>query len=188
MELSQDQYTDTKKVCIFCGSRNSNNAELKIKIEEVVNLFAKNNIDLVYGGSKRGTMGFVSEIFRKEGRSITGILPFKKLANETASDSLAQTIYTENLFDRKRKMIELSDYFLILPGGVGTLDETFEIITSNRMKFTDKKVALFNCLGYYDDLINQMNKMVDFNFLSKNIWDEVIVEADAHKLFERMTG
>ncbi|PIE50335.1 MAG: TIGR00730 family Rossman fold protein [Flavobacteriales bacterium] len=175
-----------RKVCIFCGSKKTNSEELKGKIYELVNLFAKNNMDLVYGGSKRGIMGLVNDTFRKEQRKVIGVLPFKAPKNEEKATNLNETIYTNDLFERKRKMIELSDFFLILPGGIGTLDETFEIITSNSMNFSHKKVAIFNCFGFYDNLINQLNKMIDYNFVSDDIWNKIIIESNPHQLFEKL--
>ncbi|MDO4225317.1 MAG: TIGR00730 family Rossman fold protein, partial [Bergeyella zoohelcum] len=177
-----------KKIGVFCGSRNTNSKELENNILEIVTLFAKSDFDLVYGGSKRGIMGKVSEIFKNENRQIIGVLPYKKLENEEVSENLFRKIYTENLSDRKQKMIDLADCFLILPGGVGTLDETFEIITSNRMKFTNKKVAIFNCLGFFDHLIHQLEKMIEFGLLNKNIWEEIIIENSPQKLFEKLNA
>ncbi len=174
------------RVCIFCGAKKSNSEELKNQILELTNLLAKNNIDLVYGGSKRGIMGLVSDVFRKEKRNIIGILPYNNLKDEQISKSMNQVIFTDNLFERKRKMIEISDYFIVLPGGIGTLDETFEIIVNNRMKFTNKKIAIFNCLGFFDDLIEQMKKMIQYNFLSENIWNEIIIERNPHILCEKL--
>ena len=128
----------------------------------------------------------MNEIFKNENRQIIGVLPFKKLENEQVSENLYRKIYTNNLFDRKSKMIDLADFFLILPGGIGTIDETFEIITSNRMKFTNKKIAIFNCLGFFDNLINQLEKMIEFGFLSENIWDEIIIENNPTKLYKKL--
>lgn len=183
-----DFFTKNKKICIFCGSKNTHSKELENKISELVKLFAESNFDLVYGGSKKGIMGIVNEIFKKENRQIIGVLPFKKLENERISENLNRKIYTNNLFDRKSKMIDLADFFLILPGGIGTLDETFEIITSNRMKFTNKKIAIFNCLGFFDNLINQLKKMIEFGFLTEKIWDEIIIEDNPIKLYEKLIG
>ena len=108
------------------------------------------------------------------------------MKNEQISINLTRTIYTDNLFERKRKMIEISDFFLVLPGGIGTIDETLEIITNNRMKFTEKKIAIFNCLGFFDDLINQIKKMIEYNFLSENIWNEIIIENNPQKIIEKL--
>lgn len=186
MENKDNLLIKNLRVCIFCGAKNSNSEEMKNQILELTYLLARNNFDLVYGGSKKGTMGLVNKIFRMENRNIIGILPFKKLESEQISKHLTQTIYANNLFERKSKMIEISDFFVVLPGGIGTLDETFEIITNNRMKFTNKKIAIFNCLGYFDNLINQINTMIQYNFLSEDIWNEIIIENNPQKLTKKL--
>jgi len=177
-----------KNIAIFCGSRNGNSEEIQSQIAELVSLFAKENYNLVYGGSKRGIMGKAAEIFRQHNRKITGVLPYKKLDNEKISGELTTKIYVDNLFERKKKILELSDIFLILPGGIGTLDEAFEIIVSNRMKFTNKKVGIFNCQNFYEHLILQLHKMIETGFLNPNIWDEIIIEENAEELFEKLTA
>lgn len=179
--------TDNKKVCIFCGSRNSNSKALENEISELVKLFAKSDFDLVYGGKKTGIMGMANEIFDNENKKVIGVLPYQNLKCDQLPDNLYQKIRTRDLFDRKKVMIDLADYILILPGGVGTLDEAFEIITSNRMRFTDTKVAIFNCLGFYDNLIKQLETMIEFGFLGKSIWEQIIIESNPHKLFDELS-
>lgn len=174
-------------IAVFCGSRLGNSEEIRTQIIKLVSLFADSNCNLVYGGSNKGIMGIVAEIFVQYNRKIIGILPYRKLQNEQISNDLTSRIYVNNLFERKMKMIELSDIFLILPGGVGTLDEMLEIIVSNRMKFTSKKVAIFNVQKYYEYFILQLNKMIELDFLNSNIWDEIIIEESAEELFLKLT-
>lgn len=175
-----------KNIAIFCGSRNGNSEEMQTRPIELVSLFAKENYNLVYGGSKKGIMGIIAEIFKQYNRKITGVLPYKKLENEIISDELTTKIYVDNLFERKQKMIEFSDIFLILPGGIGTLDEMFEIIVSNRMKFINKKVGIFNCRNFYEHSILQLRKMIETGFLNPNIWDEIIIEENAEDLLKKL--
>ncbi len=174
-------------IAVFCGSRLGNSEEIRTQIIKLVSLFADSNCNLVYGGSKKGIMGIVARVFVQHNRKIIGILPYRKLENEKISNDLTSRICVNNLFERKMKMIELSNVFLILPGGVGTLDEMLEIIVSNRMKFTSKKVAIFNVQKYYEYFILQLNKMIELGFLNSNIWDEIIIEESAEELFLKLT-
>lgn len=174
-------------VAIFCGSRLGKSGEIQFQIIKLVSLFADNNYDLVYGGSKKGIMGIVAKVFIQHDRKIAGVLPYRILDNEQISNELASRFYVNNLFERKMKMIEMSDVFLILPGGVGTLDEMLEIIVSNRMKFTNKKVAIFNIQKYYEYFILQLHKMIELGFLNSNIWDDIIIEDNAEELFRKLT-
>jgi len=173
-----------KTVTIFCGARNGNSDEMQTVIHHLLRLFAEHHYDMVYGGSQKGIMGIASDIFKKHNRKVTGVLPYKRIKSEIVSTVLDKQIHVHNLHERKKLMIELADVCLVLPGGVGTMDELFDVLVNNRLRFTDKTIAIYNCLGYYDDIINQCNKMISLGFLSFNFWKEIIIEQEATLLFD----
>lgn len=173
-----------KTVTIFCGAKNGNSQEIQTSISHLLTLFAEHHYDMVYGGSQKGIMGMASDIFRKHNRKVTGILPYKRIKSEMPSTILDKQIHVLNLYERKKLMIELADVCLVLPGGVGTMDELLDALVNNRLRFTNKIIAIYNCLGYYDDMISQFNKMINIGFLSANFWNEVVIEQDARLLFD----
>lgn len=172
---------------VFCGAKLGTSKDMKLQVEALLNLFARAGWDLVYGGSSKGFMGVAAKTFKKENRAVIGVIPYGNTKAEPEYDQLNQKLYTDNLFDRKRKMLELADAFLVLPGGVGTLDEIFEVIANNNIGFIKKTIAIFNYQGFYDDLFNQFKKMIDFGFLKHNIWEKIIIEENPELLFNKLT-
>ena len=113
----------SKKVGIFCGARTGNSPEIIEKTKVLVKLLADQDYDLVYGGGSSGLMGLIADEFLSHGREVIGVRPVILLAEEITHQGVTQMIETEDMFIRKQKMVELSDAFIALPGGVGTLDE-----------------------------------------------------------------
>lgn len=173
-----------KTATIFCGAKVGNSIEIQTAIQQLLSLFAEHRYDMVYGGSKKGIMGMAADIFKEHNSKVTGVVPYKRIKSEITSTILDKQIHVDNLYERKKLMIELADVCLVLPGGVGTMDELFDVLVNNRLRFTDKTIAIYNCLGYYDDIINQCNKMIKLGFLSTNFWDEIIIEQEATLLFD----
>jgi uncharacterized protein (TIGR00730 family) len=145
-----------KKLCIFCGSAAGNDSkyiELGTKVGE---LLVKNNIGLVYGGASIGLMGAIADSVLKHGGHVTGVIPKALVDYEVAHKGLSELHITENMHQRKQMMYDYSDAFLSLPGGMGTLDEMFEVLTWTQLKYHEKGSYIFNFEGFYDSLLSYL--------------------------------
>lgn len=175
----------TKKVCIFCGARTGNSPKIVKETKRLVSLLAEQEYDLVYGGGSSGLMGLIADEFLAAGRNVIGIRPSILLSEEITHQGV-EMIVTSDMFERKQKMVELSDVFIALPGGVGTLDEIIEVFTLNKVKHMDKACAVYNIDGFYDKLKELLLVMVDYEYLDQVALNELIVEDEASVLIERL--
>ena len=155
-----------KKICVFGGSKSGKNSENIINAISIGQIIAENNFDIVFGGGENGIMGTVSETAIKYGSKTTGIIPnflIKKDIHDTKHSNKYNTnlIITENMHQRKQMMYEKSDAFLILPGGLGTLDECFEILTWCQLsQIVNKKIGIINFNNFWDPLIFLINHLI----------------------------
>jgi hypothetical protein len=163
-----------KKICVFGGSKSGKNSE-NIKSAKIVGqIIAENNFDIVFGGGENGIMGKVSETAIKHGSKTTGIIPnflIKKDIQETKHSNIYNThlIITENMHQRKQMMYEKSDAFLILPGGVGTLDECFEVLTWCQLnQIVNKKIGIINFNNFWDPLISLINHLIKEEYMGEH--------------------
>ena len=148
---------------------------------------AENNVCLIYGGGNNGLMGCVANgVLEKNGRVI-GIIP-ELLSNwERQHDGITELIVVENMHVRKRMLYEKADAAIILPGGFGTLDELFEILTWNQLSIHDKPVYILNSGGFYDALLQHMQLMMQENFLYNPLKEVVTVLSSPEELFSNTT-
>lgn len=142
-----------KKICVYCGSRVSNNPDFPALARQTGREIAKRNWALVFGGGKVGMMGQTADAALDEGAEVFGVIPTVLKREEVAHTGLTELYETADMHSRKAKMESLSDAFLILPGGFGTLDEFFEILTWRQLGIHDKPIVLLNASGYYDGLV-----------------------------------
>ncbi len=180
-----------KKICVFGGSKSGKNSE-NIKSAKIVGqIIAENNFDIVFGGGENGIMGSVSETAIKYGSKTTGIIPnflIKKDIQETKHSNKYNThlIITENMHQRKQMMYEKSDAFLILPGGVGTLDECFEVLTWCQLnQIVNKKIGIINFNNFWDPLISLINHLIKEEYMEEhnlNYFEE-LGNIDSLKIF-----
>jgi uncharacterized protein (TIGR00730 family) len=146
-------------ICVFCGAQNGRSAEFRELAFAVGQLLGSQGIKLVYGGSKDGLMGATADGVLSKGGEVLGVLP-KKLANrELAHPKIHKLVTVENMAQRKDVLMSESDAFLILPGGLGTLDELFEVLTANTLGFMNKPVIVLNSFGYYTGLITWLESI-----------------------------
>ena len=163
-----------KKICVFGGSRSGKNSENIKSAKTVGKIIAENNFDIVFGGGENGIMGSVSETAIKYGSKTTGIIPnflIKKDIQETKHSNKYNThlIITENMHQRKQMMYEKSDAFLILPGGVGTLDECFEVLTWCQLnQIVNKKIGIINFNNFWDPLIFFINHLIREKYMGSS--------------------
>lgn len=165
-----------KKICVFCGSsKPENHTNLENEVISLGNLILKKKLQLVYGGAKIGLMGLVANTILKGGGYVTGIIPKLLSKKEIINKEVSDLIIVNNMHERKKKMYDLSDAFIILPGGIGTLEEFSEITTWKILGIEKKPIFLLNFNGFYDHLIQQFEVMGKYNFLYSDILKEVIV-------------
>ncbi len=175
-----------KRVTIFCGSSPGNRSAYGEMAREVGKTLAGQKIGLVYGGAQVGLMGAVANGALENGGDVIGVLPRFLSRKEIAHESLTDLILVETMHERKMKMYELSDGFIALPGGFGTLEELFEMLTWGQLGLHAKPVALFNVNGFYDPLLEIVRGMVAEGFLKVAYQDMLIVSNDIEDLLRRM--
>ncbi|HZH01197.1 MAG TPA: TIGR00730 family Rossman fold protein [Flavisolibacter sp.] len=154
-----------RSIAIFCGSKNGNNELYSQHAAELAGIIAENNLTLIYGGGKNGLMGVVANsVMAKQGKA-HGVIPQLLVDWESAHEGLTELLVVEDMHIRKRTIYERCDAAIILPGGFGSLDELFEILTWNQLSIHDKKIFILNSGGFYDHLLAHMQKLADEGFL-----------------------
>lgn len=154
------------KICIFCGANPGNDPDVLTATKQFVDLLTEQGYDLVYGGGQTGLMGMIADQFLQADRQVIGVRPEKLIADEAAHTSLTELIVVPNMFARKAAMLEMSDAFIALAGGIGTLDEIIEVYTQTKIGFMDKFCGVLNTNGYYDHLAQLLDHMVEREFLT----------------------
>jgi uncharacterized protein (TIGR00730 family) len=173
-------------IAVFCGSSEGYNETYREAAYELGKLLATSGIQAIYGGAKVGLMGAMAEgILDHDGR-ITGVIPeFLKTA-EVVHDGLSRLITVDTMHQRKLKMYELADGIIAMPGGWGTMDELFEILTWGQLGLHTKPVGLLNVNGYYDALKALFDNMVQEGFLSECTNNMLLVADNASELLKKM--
>ena len=153
-------------ITVYLGSFDGYDDSLRVAVRELGEWIGKSNHALVYGGSKIGLMGVLAESVIESGGKATGVEPGFFVEKVLQYDDLTELIVTENMSDRKAKMIELGDAFIALPGGTGTLEEIAEIMSSVSLGMIKAPCIVYNHNGYYDSLKAQLEKMVELGLSS----------------------
>ena len=172
-------------ICVFCGSNSGKNQIYSKLAKDVGEIIAERNDTLVYGGGSIGLMGTVADSCLNIGGQVIGIIPEYLNKLEVGHKNLTRLLIVKDMFERKSKMEKLSDGFFILPGGVGTLDELFEMITLAQLKQHIKPVIIFNINKFYDPLIQQIQNCIKEGFIHKEHLDLFIVADSASKAFQK---
>lgn len=176
-----------KRVCVFAGSRYGDVPAYRTGARELGRALARRGIELVYGGSGSGLMGEVADgALEKAGQSVIGVMPRGLFRNERAHPRLTQMIAVEDLHQRKATMARLSDAYIALPGGYGTLEELFETISWAQLGIHQKPVGLLNLAGYYDPLLELVDHAVRSGFIPPAQRELLLVESDPEHLLDRM--
>lgn len=149
-------------------------------------MLVRENIELVYGGAQVGLMGAVANTVLDGGVAVIGVIPHFLSREEIAHHGLTELIKVDSMHQRKLKMSELADGFITLPGGYGTLEELFEIITWAQLGLHDKPIGVVNAAGYYDFLINQLDHMVTQGLLKQKYRDMLLFADTPDELLQKM--
>jgi uncharacterized protein (TIGR00730 family) len=175
-----------KSICVYCGSNFNGDPTLRAAIQSLAKVFVSLDITMVYGGGSVGVMGVIANDIMEMGGKVIGVIPQFLMDKEVGHSGITEMIVTENMHQRKQKMADLSDGFIILPGGFGTLEEFFEVLTWLQLGLHAKPIGVLNVNGFYDHLFLQMDKMVEQRFLKQANKDLVFNQADAQLLVQQM--
>ncbi len=166
-----------KSICVFCGSNFNGDPALLQAVEDLSDLMVKKDIALVYGGGSVGVMGLIANQMMQKGGKAIGVIPEFLMNKEVGHEGLSELIITENMHQRKQKMADLSDGVITLPGGYGTMEEFFEVLTWLQLGLHQKPIGLLNVGGFYYPLLQQLDVMVAQKFL-KPINRELVLSDD----------
>jgi uncharacterized protein (TIGR00730 family) len=175
-------------ICVFCGSASGRAPTYAAAARELGQLLAKRGIGLVYGGGNVGLMGELADAVLDAGGRAIGVIPQQLVDREIAHRGLTELHVVENLHQRKALMAELADAFLTLPGGVGTMEELFEVWSWGRLGLHSKPCGLLNVDGYFDSLRTLTDQMVTEGFLEPEYRKMLLIEEQPSVLLDRLTA
>lgn len=177
-----------KSICVFCGSSPGALPEYTQAARTLGRLLSKMDITLVYGGSNIGLMRAIADACMETGGNVIGVMPHGLIEREVAYRELKNFFVVETMSERKEKMAELSDAFIAMPGGIGTLDEIFEAMSWNQLEIMDKPVALLNTEGFYNDLIRFLDHTTSQKFVRPEHRNNLLVAEDPDLLLQLILG
>lgn len=184
--MHQNNYSQMKRIAVYCGSSSGSDEIFKTKAYELGENLAQNNIELVYGGAKVGLMGAIANGVLDNGGKAIGVLPNFLAEKELQHIKLTEIIFVETMHERKAKMSELADGFIGLPGGFGTMEELFEMLTWAQLSLHSKPIGILNVNGYYDSLIEFIRTMYQNGFLKEEYLDLLLVSDNIQELLRQM--
>jgi uncharacterized protein (TIGR00730 family) len=152
-------------ICVYCGSSNGRQSAYEIAARDLASVLVEHNFGLVYGGAEKGIMGVIADAVLAHGGEVHGVMPMALSDKELAHQGLTELHIVSSMHERKSKMAKLSDGFIAMPGGFGTLEEIIEILTWGQLQFHQKPCGLLNVEGYFDDLLRYLDHAVDEEFL-----------------------
>ncbi len=195
---NQTERTDTdgtpgprglRSICVFCGSRKGNRAEYPAMAEQLGHLLAERGLQLVYGGGNIGLMGIVADACLNAGGRVVGVIPESLVGREVDGQAvehsgLNRLEIVASMHARKARMAELADGFIALPGGLGTFEELFEILTWAQLGFHRKPIGLLNVAGYFHPLLALCDRAVSEGFLSKDNYNLLLAHSEPAALLD----
>ncbi len=173
-------------VAIFCGASAGNDQDILLLCDLLADELAKSNIHLVFGGGKAGIMGLMADAMIKRNMHTLGVIPESLRLKEVAHLGLSELIVVESMHQRKAIMAEKADAFIALPGGFGTFDELFEIITWNQLGIISKPVALLNFKGFFNPLLEFLTHASEKGFIKRENLDMLIIEENPKILIHKL--
>ncbi len=176
-----------KSVCVFCGAGKARNPVYNDRARELGNLIAERNLRLVYGGASVGLMGTVADGVLEKGGDVYGILPDFLFKKEVGHTGIQKLEIVDSMHIRKQKMYESSDAFIILPGGIGTLDEFFEVFTWSQLELHNKPIGLYNINNYFNKLLNFISETIAEGFFSEDILKKLNISTHGEELLDTLT-
>jgi uncharacterized protein (TIGR00730 family) len=177
-----------KNISVFCGAHLGNNPIYASEAKKVAEVIVKKGMNVVFGGGDVGLMGVVSHTAIDNGGEVLGISLQSLYELELTNPRIQEVVVAQTLLERKDIFMQRSDAFIVLPGGVGSLDELAEVMCSNQLGIINKPIGILNTNGYYDHLLAWMKKAVEEGFVSDANFNELIVSDSCEDLIERVTS
>lgn len=177
-----------KAVTVFCGSKQGANPQYEKDAARLGKLIAEARLKLIYGGGNKGMMSAVANAALQNGGNVTGVIPQILIEWEQQHTGLTELIVTDNIHQRKKLMYELCDAAIVLPGGYGTLDELFEMLTWNQLNIHNKSIFMLNTAGYYRYLEAHIQKMEAEGFLYGRPEERIIFSDTPEALMDSING
>jgi uncharacterized protein (TIGR00730 family) len=175
-------------ICVFCGSSIGKNGLYADAARELGFLLASGGHSLIYGGGNIGLMGILADTVLKHNGKVIGIIPDFLMQKEVGHINLTKLEVVSSMHERKRRMADLADAFIVIPGGWGTLDETAEILTWRQLGLVQQPVGLINVAGFFNFLLAQMNQMVEEGFLKPENMDFIKVDQSPEKVLHLLVS
>jgi len=174
-----------KSLCVFCGSSKGNNPNFLAMAHELADQIVNERLALVYGGASVGLMAEVADRVLKRGGEVQGVIPCALFSKEIPHQNLTKLHVTDTMHERKKLMYDLSDGFVALPGGLGTLDELCEVLSWAQLGLHEKPIGVLNVEGYFDPLIKFLNQAVENHFMRPKHRNLLIVEKSPEALLRQ---
>lgn len=173
-----------KSMAVFCGSKSGNNPVFAEEAKQLGYLLAANQVTLIYGGGNKGIMGAVSNAVLEKNGNVIGIIPSILKDREHHHEGITELIIVDDMHTRKKMLYEKCDAAIVLPGGYGTMDEFFEMLTWNQLSIHDKKIFILNTEGFYNHLFAFAQTMQNEDFLYDKIEDILVVISRADEMLK----
>ncbi len=175
-----------KKITVYCGSKMGNSEIYREGVAKLGNEMAKRDFSLIYGAGHVGLMGVIADVMLDQGKEVIGIIPQKLVDREVAHQGCTDLVIVETMRDRKWLMAERGDAFIAMPGGIGTLEELFEVMTLNQLHYIEKPLALYNVGGYYDPLLKFLDHATEEGFLYGSLEQSLIVSDNPVEILDKI--
>lgn len=173
-----------RSLAVFCGSKEGTDPVFRTHAIALGKLLAENNVKLIYGGGSAGLMGVIADSIMQHGGHVTGFIPKILLEWEVQHRGITELVVCDDMHERKKRIYAVCDAAVILPGGFGTLDELFEIVTWNQLTIHDKHIFILNSGGFYDHLLQHIDRMKQEGFLYEEAIKRISVIGDPGELVE----
>jgi hypothetical protein len=173
-----------RSICVYCGSARGRSPRYVAAARELGEAMAERQVRLVYGGARIGMMGEVADAVMKNGGQVVGVIPEHLQTSEVGHSGITELKVVESMHVRKKLMFDLSDGFAVLPGGYGTLDELFEVITWRMLKLHDKPIVVLNIDGYWDRFQSLIDHLVDEGFARADSRQHFSVVSSVGRMFD----
>ena len=186
--IAESQLTGIRTLCVYCGSWTGRDPQLEDFARSFGSACAARGIELIYGGGGVGLMGTVAKAALAAGGRVVGIIPRSLMESELADWEATELVVVDSMHERKQRMFDRADGFVALPGGLGTLDETIEMITWRQLGFHDKPIVLANHRGYWDPLLSLFDHIVATGFAGSDAHRLYAVAPSLDEVFDRLNA